>query len=135
VNGRTYSRDAFLEARALWESGEYGWQWQRIRRMAAERGYIYPPSGTRHDDREVESPTQRAIVWRALEDNPGKVEAIVQRATSWNQVVDQIIGMEARLARDAYDAERDIEWSRKDEPDGKQATLTLKAILNRIGDS
>lgn len=135
MTGRTYSREAFLEAKHLWESGEFGWQWNRIRRMAAERGYIYPPTGSRHDDREGEAPTQRAIVWRALEDNPRKLEAIVGRARSWSEVVDQIIGLEVRLARDAYDGERDLAWARKDELDGRQATLALKAILTRIGDS
>ncbi len=135
MNGRTYSREAFLQAKALWEQGDYGWQWQPIRRLAAERGFIYPPAGTVHDDREGEAPSQRAIVWRALVDNPRQLDTIMRRCRSWDEVVGGIIALEARLWVDVTETERDDAWSCKDEPTGRQAASSLKAIFTRIGDS
>lgn len=130
---RTYSRDAWLEARAAWES--FGPRWDRVRGLAAERGMLYPPSGSAHDDRDAAEPSQRAIVWRALEDNPTELVAIIGRSSSWSGVVDRIIGMESRLRTDADYRERDAEWQREHEPDGREATASLAAILGRIGDS
>jgi hypothetical protein len=132
---RTYDRATFLAAREAWDTGDFGWQWQAIRRIAAERGFLYPPSGSVHDDREVESPSQRAIIWRALIDNPTRTEAIVRRSYSWSQVVDGIIGLEDRLRRELVEVERDEAWERKDEPTHKEAAMRLGAIIRRIGDS
>ncbi len=132
---RTYSRDAWLEAQALWDDGEYGYRWGTVRKLAKDRGFIYPPTGTIHDSREADNPSQRAIIYHALEDNPGNVEAIVRRSRSWSQVVDGIFGLEAQLAAGVAERERDEAWQRKDEPDGREATMTLKAIFDRIGDS
>lgn len=132
---RTYDRSTFMAARAAWEQGDYGWQWQAIRRIAAERGFIYPPSGTAHDDREAEKPSQRAVVWRALQDNPGRLEAIVRRARSWNEVVERVIGLEASLRTDADYAERDEQWDRRDNADHRESVRTLGQILQRIEDS
>ena len=132
---RTYSRDAWLEAMALWDDGEYGYRWGTVRKLAKDRGFIYPPAGTIHDSRDSDNPSQRAIIYHALEDNPGNVEAIVRRSRSWSQVVDGIFGLEAQLAAGVAERERDEAWQRKDEPDGREATMTLKAIFDRIGDS
>lgn len=91
---RTYKADAFLKARDEWES--FGPEWDRIRAAAAQSGYIFPPSGTELDDRDAESPSQRAIVYRALMDRPRETEAIVRRSSSWSEVVTRIFDSEAR---------------------------------------
>lgn len=130
---RTFDRATWLRSQEEWKS--FGWEWQAVRRIAAERGFILPPNGTKHDDRDADPPSQRAIIYRALVDNQTGTEAIVRRSHSWGQVVDGIIGMERRLAETADELDRDTAWSRKDEPDGRQSTSSLKAILNRIGDS
>lgn len=132
---RTFDRETFLRAQREWSEGRFGWEWEPVRRIAADRGFILPPHGTVHDDRDAENPSQRAIIYRALAENPIATEAIVRRAHSWSQVVDGIIGLEKRLAEDADELDRDITWRRKDEIGPRDATLTLKAILNRIGDS
>ena len=132
---RTFDRDTFLRATSLWESGDFGYRWQSIRRIAAARGFIFPPNGTVNDDRDASPPSQRAIVYRALMDNPTNLERIVQRSSSWGEVVDGVIGLERRLGDEADEADRDDAWSRKDEPTGRQAASSLKAILTRIGDS
>ena len=132
---RTYSRADWIASQQAWDDGDFGYRWQAIRRIAAERGFIYPPSGTVHDDRDAENPSQRAIVWRALEDNPTELERIVRRSYSWSQVVDSIIGLETRLRQDADDADRLDKWQRDDDPDHREATTTLAGIIKRIGDS
>lgn len=132
---KTYDRAAFLKARDQWERGRFSWRWQGIRRIAAERGFIFPPEGSVHDDRDADPPSQRAIIYSALEDNPTRVEAIVRRSNSWYEVVNGIIGMEARLAAEADERERDDRWERKDEPEPRAATLALGNIIRRIGDS
>jgi hypothetical protein len=132
---RTFDRDTFLRAQAMWDDGDFGYRWTTIRRIAADRGFIFPPNGTVHDDRDADPPSQRAIVYGALSDNPTTTEAIVRRSRSWGEVVDGIIGLEKRLAEDADELERDTAWNRKDEPTGREATSALKSILNRIGDS
>jgi hypothetical protein len=132
---RTYRREDWVASQQAWDDGEFGYRWQAIRRLAADRGFIYPPSGTIHDDREVESPSQRAIVWRALEDNPGEVERIVRRSRSWHDVVDGIIGLEARLRVDADDETQVDDWEREQLPDHRESVMALSSILKRIGDS
>lgn len=132
---RTFDRDTFLRAQALWDDGSFGWRWQSIRRIAAARGFIFPPNGTRHDDRDASPPSQRAIVYRALAENPTQLEVIVRRSSSWGEVVDGIIGLERRMADETDEADRDMAWQRKNEPTGRQATSALKDILTRIGDS
>lgn len=130
---RTYDRATFLRAQASWEG--FDWEWQALRRTAAAAGIIFAPEGSKWDDRDADEPSQRAIVWRALRDNPAKLDTIVRRSRSWGQVVGGIIGMEASLREDANDRVRDDAWDRQDEATGRQATQSIAAILTRIGDS
>lgn len=127
---RTYSRADWTAANEAWS--DFGWQWQAVRRIAAERGFIFPPSGSAHDDRDAEAPSQRAIIWRALVDNPTELAAIVGRASSWSGVIDRIIGLEARLRTDADYADKDAQWSRQDDPTHGEAVMTLADIMSRI---
>jgi len=130
---RTFSRDDFFRAKREWE--DFGSDWWPFKRLAADRGFIFPPTGTKHDDRDAESPSQRAIVWRAIEDQPTELRRIISRSWSWSQVVDQIIGLETRLRMDADDRARDEEWDREHRADHRQSVMALKAIINRISDS
>lgn len=130
---RTFDRSTFLAAQASW--ADYGAEWMPLRRQAAERGMLFAPSGSRHDDREAESPSQRAIIFGALRDNPAELRAIVARSGSWSQVVDRIIGLESRLRQDAGDAERDARWERERVPTYAEAVTSIAAIVQRIGES
>lgn len=127
---RTFDRDTFLRAQSMWEG--FGYRWQAIRRIAAARGFIFPPNGTEHDDRDANPPSQRAIIYRALVDNPTRLEVIVRRSNSWGEVVDGIIGLERRLGDEADELDRDTAWSRKDEPTHRQAVSSIADILGRI---
>lgn len=132
---RTYSRADWLAARDAWDNADFGPRWDTIRSIARHAGFIYPPSGSVHDDREAQSPSQRAVVWRALEDNPTRLEAIVRRSRSWSEVVDGIIGLETRLRLDADDEQRVIDWQNGEQPDHREAITSLGSIIGRIRDS
>lgn len=132
---RTFSRSTFEEARRLWDEGEFGPRWARIRHIAAERGFVYPPSGSVHDDRDADEPSQRAIVWRCLQDNPKGLEIIVRRSSSWSQVVDGIIGLEGRLADAATLAEEDAIYGRREWPSHRESVMSIGAVIRRIADS
>ena len=132
---RTFSREDWQASEHAWQDGEYGWRWGQLRRIARESGILYPPAGTAHDDRDAESPSQRAIIWRALEDNPTELYAIVRRARSWSGVVDRIIGLESRLRSDADYNQRDIDHEKANDPDHRESASSIASILQRIGDS
>lgn len=129
---KTYSRADFEEGRRQW--ADFGPEWAEVKRLSSD-WTVFPPSGTRHDDRDAESPSVRAIVYRALIDNPSGLRKILCRVKSWNGVVASIIGLETRLRLDADDLERDTAFDRRGDPDHIESAQALAAILKRIGDS
>lgn len=135
MNGRSYDRATFQAATAAWDDGAFGWEWAEVRRIAGERGFLYPPAGSEHDDRDSDEPSQRAIIYAALRDNRSKVIGLVARSHSWSQVVDKIIGLEVRLREDADLSERDAEWDRERRPTYREAVQSIAAIVARIGES
>ena len=130
---RTYSRDDWFRAKAEWDC--YGPRWHGVRKMAADQGILFPPSGSAHDDRDAAEPSQRAIVWRAMQDNPSELARIIGRSRSWNGVIAGIIGLESRLREDADWRDRDTAADKDDQPTHREAVATLGAILRRIDDS
>lgn len=129
---RTYSREEYLRSKEAW--ADFGPEWTQIRKLASAWS-IFPPAGTKHDDRDAENPSQRAIVYRALIDNPTELRRILVKSRSWSQVVDRIIGIEERLRSEADDNERDTEWDKADQPTHRQAVMSLGAILERLEQS
>lgn len=129
---KTFDRATFLAARKAWAEGGFGPEWRAVRRLAAERGFIYPPTGDRHDQRDDEEPSQRAIVYAAIEDTPRMLWVIIGRSSSWSQVVAQLIQLQGRLAEDAGLAEDDVRLARRGEPTREQAAERLRDILRRL---
>lgn len=127
---RTYSRTDVEMARAAW--AEFGDEWREPRRVAGQRGMLYPPSGTRWDSREDESPSQRAIVYAALQDRPKGTLAIIGRSRSWSQVVRAIVADESRLREGADLAERDATREREHQPTRSQAIEAIRGVLGRL---
>lgn len=127
---RTYDRETYLRARAAW--ADYGSEWDELRRIAWERGFPYPPSGSPFDDRDDPEPSQRAIIYRALLDRPRTTWATVARARSWNQVVSGILQTEERIREDADLGEREAEYERAERPTYRESITSLAAILERI---
>ena len=120
----TYSKDAWTRSSEAWR--DYGPEWAELRQMAAAKGILFPPKGTRHDDRDDPSPSQRSIVYRALEDNPTELKRILRSSTSWSQVIERIFGMEARLRSEAGLEVEDIRTTRD------EALMSLGQIFKRL---
>jgi len=130
---RTYDRAMYQRIQKAWR--DFGHEWHAARLAAAERGFPLPPEGSGEDDRDDAEPSQRAIIWRALDWRPTETLGYIKRSSSWSQVVGLIIGSEARLREDAALREKDADWERRDDVGPRQATATIAAILRRIGES
>lgn len=133
---RTYSKASFDEASDLWRQGDFSDEWKPYRHRAAMRGFIYPPDGTKWDSWGDDEPSQRAVLVRAIRETPILLNAAIDRSRSWGEVYAYVIGHlnEDRGLIEAADREtarRRLEI----EPDQREATMTLKSIMNRIGDS
>lgn len=127
---RTYDAATYRSAREAWS--DFGPEWNEVRRLSWDRGYPYPPSGTRWDDRDDPEPSQRAIVYRALIDRPKDTVAIVARSHSWSQVVSGILQTEGRIREDAALLDRESDLEREERPSHREAVMSIADILARI---
>jgi hypothetical protein len=133
---KTYDRRTYAAARRAWAEGDFrDRRWRAVYRLAAERGYIYPPTGTVHDDRDDEQPSQRAIVYAAMCDQPVELERIMRRSSSWSAVVAQLITHVERLREDADRAQDDVDWERRGDPDPESAKKLVGSILRRAAEA
>jgi hypothetical protein len=132
---RTYRRDDLEASRREWADGEFSEAWEPYRKLAAESGFIYPPEGTKWDSWEDDEPSQRALLYRAIEDTPKLLRRAIAQSRNWSQVLTIVLRERDRMRDDADLADKDDGWERQDEPDGKQATSIIGAILGRIRES
>jgi len=130
---RTYDRETYQRMREAW--ADFGVEWTAARQACANAGYPFPPSGSRWDDRDDPEPSQRAIVYRALEYRPLHTLDTIRTSRSWSGVVKKILAEEDRLRDDATYRERDAEWDKDGRPSGYEATVSIKRLLDRIGNS
>lgn len=130
---RTYSRADFLASKEAWS--DYGDEWLFYRQMASDRGMLYPPSGSPLDSIDDPLPSQRAIVYRAIGDTPKALTEAIRASHSWSEVVRKLMADVDRRREDVDFTERQVKWDRQDEPDPREATVSIKAILNRIHQS
>jgi hypothetical protein len=130
---RTFDRDTFDRASALWAEGEFGSEWDEAKRISWERGFPFPPTGTQWDSREEGSPSQRAIVYAALDDRPKGTLEIIRRSRSWGEVVSAIFGVEAQLREQAGIDEIDAALERASRPSHTESVEVLRDVLDRIG--
>lgn len=94
---RTYSRADWLRASLAWQ--DFGDEWAWVRKAAADSGIIWPPFGSANDDRDAAHPSQRAIVYRAMTDNPNALRGIIANSGTWSTVVGRIISFEENVRR------------------------------------
>lgn len=132
---RTFSRETFLESKAAWDGGEFGPEWHFYRQLAADRGFLYPPSGTRWDSFEDDQPSQRAMIYRAIDETPGLLADIIRKSHSWHDVIARLTQGRDSMREDADLRERQDRWDRQDEITPPQALQTIAAIVYRIKDS
>ena len=88
---RTFSSTDWRRSQAAWAEGEFGPEWAPFRAAAAKRGMIDPPTGDRFDQRDDESPSQRAIVYQEITDRPRHLLEAIGQSRSWSQVVARCI--------------------------------------------
>lgn len=131
MSRRTYSRDQWNEAQGLWL--DFSDDWRPYRHQAAMRGMLYPPEGTRWDSWEDDEPSQRAMLYRAIRDTPKLLSEAIARAHSWGDVIAYILRRRDEW-RDELDA-KDREMARQLAPTRRSEVMSLKAIIQRIGDS
>lgn len=132
---RIFDAETYRAARRAWDDGEFGREWQDARHLCWEMGYPFPPSGNPGDD---EGTSQRAIVWRALDDRPISTLNIIRRARSWSEVVLLIFEEKDEIRYDISERELDDQELRKVERrewSYREGLLSLKRILDRIHDS
>lgn len=117
--GVTFSQADWRRAQAAWEAGEFDRAWSPFRELAGRAGFIYPPAGTRWDSWEDDQPSQRAIIWRAIEETPDLLRRCIARARSWSDVVRELTSerdaWRARLASQASEEPDPI--SRREAPE------------------
>jgi hypothetical protein len=129
---RTFLRAELDAANAAWASGDFSPEWRTIRHKAAMGGLIYPPNGTKWDSWEDDSPSQRAMVIRAIRETPALLERCVVGARSWSHVIERLNGVRDEWRSDLDERERDEAYLRRDDPDHREAVTSLAAILERI---
>ena len=130
---RTFSRDQWEASLAAWEAGEFSDEWKPYRHAAAMRGFPYPPSGSKWDAWDDDSPSQRAMLIRAIRETPALLSRCIARSRSWSEVIAQLTG-----ARDSWRAdvglieEQDRHEHELAQPGHREAVMSLGAILGRL---
>ena len=89
---RTFTRSELDTANAAWDAGDFSKEWRAVRHKAAMGGLIYPPNGTKHDSWEDDSPSQRAILIRAIRETPKLLDRCLVGAPSWHVVITRLLG-------------------------------------------
>jgi hypothetical protein len=133
---RTFTRAELDDANRAWDEGDFSREWRDIRHKAAMGGLIYPPSGTKWDSWEDDSPSQRAILIRAIRETPKLLERCVIRAPSWRVVIERLVA-DRDVWRDELDAKERAARRRhaEENPTHTESVMSLSTILRRIGDS
>jgi len=109
---RTFSREQFEASRSAWEAGDFSAEWKPWRHLAAmEAGIIFPPDGTAWDSWDDDSPSQRAILIRAIRETPDALRSAIRSpgVRSWGDVIERVIGHRIRLAE--YVERREHDWT------------------------
>lgn len=135
---RTYDRETWLAAQAAWDSGRFSPEWREVRHLAAMRaGIIFPPDGTEYDSWGDDSPSQRAILIRAIRETPTMLRDAITApgVRSWGDVIERLLGRRDSLRDDVERDERDAAFRREQQASPRQATYALRDILGVIVDS
>lgn len=117
---RTFRWIDIEASRLAW--ADYAPKWRVYRDLAADRGMLYPPEGSRWDEVTDQWPSQRAILQRAIDDTPNTLRAAIAASRTWGEVVGLIIS-----------AQNDIRSRLADPPKEGPDRDEAAAILARLG--
>ena len=131
---RTFSRADWDRAQEEWR--DFSDEWKEVRHLAAMRGILFPPSGTKWDDWRDDHPTQRAMLIRAIRETPVLLRTAVGRSRSWSEVIDCVTGQRDEMRREGVEVEdREILRARAEQPTHRESTMALGGILERLAES
>lgn len=131
---RTYSRSDWEAAQASWAG--FSGEWRELRHLMAMQGAIFAPSGTALDSWEDDSPSQRAVLIRAIREQPSLLMRCARGARSWQHLVDRLFS-----ARDDWREEAALREAgalaarRADRELDRRAMRRLSDVLATIADS
>jgi hypothetical protein len=131
---RTFNRTDWEASLAEWEAGQFSDEWRNVRHLAAMRGMIYPPTGTKWDSWEDDEPSQRAMLIRAIRETPRLIEEIVGQSRSWHEVIAKLTARRDELREDSWRETRREDLER-DELTPQESTALIADILTKIRDS
>lgn len=124
---KTYSRETFNAASAAWSAGDFAESWAPVRQAAILSGIAFPPRGTRWDSWDDDEPSQRAIIARAIEENPGRLLDAIAVSRSWYEVVGHVLRDRAHAEALVIAEERRL-GRRQDDPTRRSARETLARL-------
>lgn len=128
---RTFTALQVKESRAAWDAGDFSTEWREWRHLAAmQAGIIAPPIGTKWDSWGDPEPSERAVLIRAIREQPAELRRILttERVGAWSNVIALLVRGRDRRAEDIERAGRDDDRDRAGEITTRQAADTLRRI-------
>ena len=133
---KTYSRADWEASLQAWDDGMFSDEWRTIRHVMAMQGCIFPPAGDAFDSWDVDQPSQRAVLVRAMRETPELLRRCTRKATSWSQVIERLFAARDEWREDLDRSDRDAELTEAfNRPTHRQAVMALGAIIRRMEDS
>lgn len=134
MSPRTFSRADWLAAQASWEG--FSPEWRELRHRMAMAGCIFAPSGTEHDSWEDDSPSQRAVLIRAIRETPALLDRCSRGARSWSQLIERLLAERDEWREELRAKEADAERQRRAARGvNRERMVKVAAVLATIADS
>lgn len=130
---RTYSRSDWEAAQASWS--RFSPEWRELRHVMAMQGAIFAPSGTEWDGWEDDSPSQRAILIRAIREQPTLLMRCARGARSWQQLIERLLAERDDWRAEAAEREAEALRERALERMDRRPMSRLADVLATIRDS
>ncbi len=131
---RTYSRADWLAAQASWEG--FSPEWRELRHAMAMRGVIFAPAGSEFDSWEAGNPSQRAVLIRAIREQPTLLEGCAHGAKSWSDVIERLFRARDDWREEAAEHEAELARLRLEEREvNREAMVRIADIVATIGAS
>ena len=132
---RTYTRSDLDAANRAWEEGHFSAEWKDTRHFAAMGGLIFPPEGDRFDSWEDDSPSQRAMLIRAIRETPALLRSCLFGAPSWGVVLDRLLRGRDEWRERTREDEQARSWESREIPGPKEDAMALGRIVERLAAS
>jgi hypothetical protein len=133
---RTFTKEQLDASRVAWTVGEFSAEWKPWRHLAAmQAGIIDPPDGTKWDSWGDDSPSERAILIRAIREQPDTLRRILTggKVYTWSQVIRLLVQGRDHQAEDIDDREREAQWQRRRGPSPDEARVAMTRIRDTLG--